>query len=156
MRLIKFVIAVGFISSLFGCHKPSESSSGRAEDSATESFVSASDYEQNRINQMSMAPRTMEQLRGHGVTVTTELKLEYFFYTDSKVKAEVLASKLDELGYNGGHDVAAGDSSQFVITGWTTPMLMSDRVVVDWAAEMCDLGYEFDCEFDGWGTNPSQ
>ncbi|GAA5484846.1 hypothetical protein Hsar01_04099 [Haloferula sargassicola] len=98
----------------------------------------------------------MEQLRGYGVTDESKLKLEYFFYTNTKEKAESLAKELAGRGYIGDFDVAASDSSQFVITGWTPPMAMSDEVVVGWTGEMCEIGYKFDCEFDGWGTNPNQ
>ena len=156
MHRIHLLIVMGFFSTLFGCNKPSEDSSVDpvAEEQLT--FVSESGYKQNRAKQITMAPQTMEQLRGHGVTDDSELKLEYFFYTDSKSKAESLAKELAELGYDGGHDVAAGDPSQFVITGWTIPMKMSDEIVVGWTAQMCDVGQKFDCEFDGWGTNPNQ
>ncbi|MEM0926835.1 MAG: ribonuclease E inhibitor RraB, partial [Planctomycetota bacterium] len=137
-------------------NKPSDDPAANptAEDQST--FVSESEHKQNRAKQITMAPQTMEQLRGYGVTDDSELKLEYFFYTNTKKKAESLAHELAELGYDGGHDVAAGDPSQFVITGWTTPMNMSDETVVEWTGKMCDLGQKFDCEFDGWGTNPNQ
>ena len=42
------------------------------------------------------------------------------------------------------------------ITGWTTPLEMSANLVLDWVDQMCNLGFEHDCEFDGWGTNPEQ
>jgi regulator of RNase E activity RraB len=33
---------------------------------------------------------------------------------------------------------------------------MDDGTVQSWAKEMCELGYKFDCDFDGWGTTPNQ
>ena len=137
---------MGFFSTLFGCDKSPKPSAP---------FVSKSAFAENRAKQATMTPLTMEQLRSHGVTDSTMLKLEYFFYTNSKVNASALASELDARGYVGGHQVAAGDSSLFVITGWTTPMLMTDAAVVAWSEEMCDAGYKFNCEFDGWGTDPN-
>lgn len=65
------------------------------------------------------------------------------------MNAAALASEFDARGYMGGHKVAAADSSLFVITGWTTPMMMTDAVVVTLSEKMCDVGYKFDCEFDG-------
>ena len=153
MHRILPILDMGFFSTLFGCNKSLDNSKG---DSPTTAFVSEADFKANRIKQTTMAPQTMEQLRGYGVTDESKLKLEYFFYTNTKEKAEVLAEELAGRGYNGEHDVAAGNPSQFVITGWTTPMSMSNEVVVSWTGDMCDLGYKFDCEFDGWGTNPNQ
>jgi len=155
MHRILPILAMGFFSSLFGCKPSDDASKDRTAEEAS-TFVSEADFEANRVKQTSMAPQTMEQLRGYGVTDESKLKLEYFFYTNTKEKAEALATELASRGYDGEHDVAAGDPSQYVITGWTTPMSMSNEVVVSWTGEMCDLGYKFDCEFDGWGTNPNQ
>jgi hypothetical protein len=33
---------------------------------------------------------------------------------------------------------------------------MTDDAVVTWTQSMCRLGNEHDCDFDGWGTHPSQ
>lgn len=156
VRHFFLIITMGFFTSLFGCNKPSEDSGNRQSPVEDSIFVSEGDYQENRTKQVSMAPLTMKQLRGYGVTDESNLKLEYFFYTNTKQKAESLANELADRGYEGSHDVSAGDSTQFVITGWTVPMFMSDEAVVGWTKEMCDLSYKFDCEFDGWGTNPSQ
>jgi hypothetical protein len=82
--------------------------------------------------------------------------LEVFFYTDTEAKAQDLAKALKALGYEIEFRAPAGDSRQFVVTGWTTPIRMTDSSVVAWTERMCRLGYEHDCEFDGWGTNPKQ
>lgn len=156
MHRILPIIAMGFFSSLFGCNKPSDDANGQSPPPNGSTFVSEADFKSNRIKQITMAPQTMEQLRGYGVTDESKLKLEYFFYTNTKEKAGELARNLSNRGYDGTHDVSAGDPSLFVITGWTTPLQMSNEVVAAWTGEMCDLGYKFDCEFDGWGTNPNQ
>ena len=113
-------------------------------------------YTKNRSRQLTMTPQTVAQLRNYGVTDETQLKLEYFFYTNAKQKAEVLAQRLSSLGYSGHYDLSTGSKREFVITGWTSPMKMDDKTVLDWTASMCDLGKEHDCDFDGWGTNPQQ
>jgi hypothetical protein len=51
-------------------------------------YVSESAFSQNRTKQTVMAPQTMAQLRKYGVTDETELKLEFFFYTNTEAKAE--------------------------------------------------------------------
>ena len=103
-----------------------------------------------------MTPQTVSQLRKHDVTEESLLKLEYFFYTNTKEKAEGLAQKLADTGYTGSYDNSASDKKQFVVTGWTSRMKMDDQTVLDWTGRMCDAGQEHDCEFDGWGTHPKQ
>ncbi len=147
---------MGFFSSLFGCNKPSGNANGNFSSADASIFVSEPDFEANRTKQITMAPQTMGQLREYGVTDGSKLKLEYFFYTNTREKAGGLATELADRGYDGKHDVAAGDPSLFVITGWAKPMKMTDEAVAGWTGEICDLGYKFDCEFDGWGTNPNQ
>jgi len=146
MRLMTCFIAMGLFTSLFGCRQGGGDGRFQTEDA----------YAKNRANQLVMAPQTMAQLRKYGVTDQSQLKLEYFFYTNTKEKAAALAQKLGELGYAGRFDHSASDKKQFVVTGWTTLMNMDNQTVIDWTSRMCDEGREHDCEFDGWGTNPKQ
>lgn len=67
-----------------------------------------------------------------------------------------MATKIGKLNYSVHHGVSAGDKNLFIVTGWTTKMKMADGVVKQWTEQMCKLGYKFDCEFDGWGTDPCQ
>ncbi len=101
-----------------------------------------------------MATQTLEQLRQAGVTEDKELKLEYFFYTNSNEKAKELANELAKLNYTVEHKLAVDSKTEFIITGWTTKMKMTEDVVKKWTKEMCELGYKNDCDFDGWGTQP--
>jgi hypothetical protein len=146
MRSITFLITMGIFSSLFGC-KPG-GGDGR--------FQTEEAYVQNRARQLAMTPLTVAQLRKYDVTDESELKLEYFFYTNTKEKAAALVEKLTDMGYTGTYDHSASDKQQFVVTGWTSRMKMDDQTVLDWTGRMCDVGHEHDCAFDGWGTNPEQ
>lgn len=119
-------------------------------------FYSRSDHEENVKRQVSMTPRTLEQLRGYGVTDSTELTLEYFFYTDTEEKAGGLVDDLRARGYLAAHRSAASHDATYVVTGWTTSLRMEEAVLVRWTEAMCELGYERDAEFDGWGTHPEQ
>jgi hypothetical protein len=113
-------------------------------------------HRRNVENQVRMAPSTLTELAKLGVTPQSELKLEFFFYTDAPAKAASLATDLAHLGYQAQHGLAAADNGQSVVTGWTTPMPMSKEGVVAWTRQMCTLGFDHDCEFDGWGTTPEQ
>lgn len=124
--------------------------------SNNEQFVTETEFSRNLENQLKMTPQTLEQLRDINVTADKELKLEFFFYTNTEVKAEQFATEIRKLNYTVEHGKSAGDKKLFIVTGWTTKMKMSDDVVKQWTKQMCELGYKFDCEFDGWGTQPDQ
>ena len=119
-------------------------------------FVSETSYRKNKDNQVNMTPQTIKQLREYGVTESEKLKLEYFFYTNNIDKARNLAVEFQKMNYTVKYGKSSGDKKLFVITGWTNKMAIADSVIIDWTKQMCDLGYEFDCEFDGWGTEPAQ
>ena len=110
----------------------------------------------NLDNQVRMAPATLAQLADLGASPQSELKLEFFFYTNSPTRPPRLAADLVHLGYQTHHGLAAEAKGQSVVTGWTTPMAMAEELVVAWTRRMCELGFEHDCEFDGWGTTPEQ
>ncbi len=113
-------------------------------------------HKQNLASQTQMTPQTMSQLREHGVTDSSELRLEFFFYTDEQSKADDLLTAVKSLEYSAEAGLSAGDDGLYLVTGWTTKIKMSTEEVLNWTKSMCKLGYEHDCEFDGWGTNPKQ
>lgn len=148
MRPISLVMLMGFFGSLFGCSKGDGDNPHR--------YVSKSAFRETLAKQTTMSPQTVAQLRKHGVTQEANLKLEFFFYTDKDAKGQSLAKSLQDLQYTVECGPAGGDARLVLVTGWTTPIKMSEEAVVAWTVKMCRLGYEHDCEFDGWGTNPSQ
>jgi len=119
-------------------------------------FVSELAFENQVAKQMQMTPLTMTELRKLDVNEEKELKLEYFFYTNTVQKANSLAHELEKLNYQVKSGQSAGDKKLFIITGWTTNVKMEDVIVSNWTKTMCELGFNFDCEFDGWGTTPDQ
>jgi regulator of RNase E activity RraB len=120
----------------------------------TSKFVNESEFKKNRDQQIQMTLQTLEQLQKINVTAEKELKLEFFFYTNSAEKAKKFATEIRKLKYSVEHRTSAHDKKLFIITGWTSKMKMSDEFVKQWTKEMCEFGYKFDCEFDGWGTEP--
>ena len=143
-KIVRKVVLMGFIVTLFGCG------------TGDKRFVSETAFQKNLANQVAMAPQTLAQLRQYDVSEQTELKLEYFFYTDTADKAAALAGVLSQKGYTAEHGLSAGDKKLFIVTGWTMPILMNEPTVVEWIRQMCRIGFKHDCEFDGWGTNPEQ
>jgi hypothetical protein len=136
---------MGLLGFLFGCK------SGGTGVFKTDQF-----YSETRTKQMTGAPKVVEQLRKLGITDQSQLKLEYFFYTNTSGKAEALAKALSALGYKGGISASTRGPNEFAVTGWTGRMKMDDKTVLEWVGSMCDLGKQHDSEFDGWGTNPKQ
>jgi regulator of RNase E activity RraB len=116
-------------------------------------FLTKTAFISNRDKQMQMTPQTIEQLRKLNITVDKELKLEYFFYTNTADKAEKFATEIEKLNYSVEHGLFITKKNLFTVTGWTTKMKMTDEVVKQWTNQMCELGYKFDCKFDGWGTH---
>lgn len=121
-----------------------------------EQFVTEKQFSDNSETQVRMAPETLKQLRDIGVDEDKELKLEFFFYSNSLDKVGKLSDELKKLGYDLGFGPSSGDKKLFVSTGWTTKMRMDNLTVKAWAHDMCEVAYKFDCEFDGWGTTPDQ
>ncbi|MEP7127263.1 MAG: ribonuclease E inhibitor RraB [Chitinophagales bacterium] len=119
-------------------------------------YVTEQQLKKNTAMHMQLAPLTMENLRLIDDTAHEELKLEFFFYTNTSEKAEKFAAELVKLNYEVDHGKAGGVKKLFIITGWTTKMKMEDSVVTNWTKEMCELGHQFECDFDGWGTTPNQ
>ncbi len=121
-----------------------------------ERFVSESAAAANAATQVAMTGETLAQLRQIGVGPERQLKLEFFFYTDTEAKSAALASQLRKLGYNVQSGLAASSTPQYLVTGWSTPVHMNEDSVAAWTREMCDIGFAHDCGFDGWGTTPEQ
>lgn len=137
-------ILMGLFSGLFG---------GQA---LADQFQTEAQFKENVVRQMTMTPQTLAQLYEYGVSEDSELKLEYFFYTDREDKAASLHKALGSLDYSGEYGQSATDDSIYIVTGWTTPIKMDKDSAVSWTESMCKIGFEHDAEFDGWGTNPEQ
>lgn len=119
-------------------------------------FISEEQNKDNLASQLNMSPQTVEQLRDLGINEDRELKLEYFFYTNSPEKAEALSKELSGMGYGSEFGQAAHDKRIQIVTGWSSPLKMTTAKVLEWTESMCHAGFKHDCEFDGWGTTPEQ
>lgn len=120
-------------------------------------FVTEKQYNDNVVKQKQMNAKTLEQLSNYGITETSELKLEFFFYTNEQDKANNLAIELKKLNYQIDHaETSAGEKNEWVVSGWSTKVKMELGIITDWTTQMCKLGYDNDCDFDGWGTDLEQ
>lgn len=97
----------------------------------------------------------LEALRQHGVTESNQLKLEFAFFTDEIDKAENLKKTLSAKD-----DYSVDDLKKvkklWRITGWSNKIKMDIDSINKWTFEMCKIGFDSDCKFDGWGTFPDE
>lgn len=117
-------------------------------------FVTEKAYKSNVLKQLKLTSGTLAELRKKNVIETTELKLEYFFYTNAVKKAKELSDQLQIFGYGAGVKKTPDNQKLYLITGLSSKMKMSEKLLREWTKVMCDLGYEFDCEFKSWKTSP--
>ena len=108
-------------------------------------YQTKAQFETNLARQVSMTRQVLAQLREYE---GRELRLEFFFYTNDSANAEALNSKLADLGYDSRCDESVGDPTQFVTTGWTTPIRIDEATVINWIETMCQLGFANDAKFD--------
>lgn len=112
-------------------------------------FVFELDFMTNRGRQSHLAIATLVELRESNVEEEDELSADYLFYADTLEKANNLTSELKAMNHLVRLEKLA-NKKLFVIKGQTTPMKMMHEVLRQWAIDMCDLGYKYDCDFEGW------
>jgi hypothetical protein len=119
-------------------------------------FVTVKRFEETIDKQQQAVPEILERLRQLEDSPSEFLRLEFFFYTNSAGKAKEFSDCLKKRNYSVEYGKSRGTSDLFLITGWTSKMPVTDESITAWSKEMCELGYEYDCDFDGWGTTPDQ
>jgi len=112
---------------------------------SSDPYQTEAQFETNLARQVTMARQGLAQIREHE---GRELRLEFYFYTNNSTNAEVLNSKLVELGYESQSGESEDDPALFVTTGWTTPIRVDEAAVIDWIETMCRLGFANDAMFD--------
>ena len=108
-------------------------------------YQTEAQFETNLARQVSMTRQVLAQ---HPEYEDRELRLEFFFYTNTAANVEALNSKLVDLGYESQSGQSAGDPPLFMTTGWTTPIRTDVATVISWIETMCRLGFAHDAEFD--------
>jgi predicted RecB family nuclease len=113
-------------------------------------FVSETDFIVNQGKQFRAAIESLVTLRDSAIEEDDELKMDYFFYTNTLEKAQKLEKEIQKIDYIVNHAVASHDKKLFVISGRTTEMKMMHETLSKWVGEMCELGYKYDCSFENW------
>ena len=119
-------------------------------------FVTEEAFKENSSKQVEAVTIVLGVLRKHSLSDTNLRCLEFFFYTNAIEKAKLLAEDLQKKEYSAAYRKSGHGNKSFVITGWTRKISIGDSALATWVKEMCELGYKYDCEFDGWGTDIDQ
>ena len=119
-------------------------------------YVTEEAFKENSSKQVEAVTTVLRVLRKHSLSDTNLRSLEFFFYTNTIENAKLLAMELQKKEYSVSCRKSGHGNKSFVITGWTRKISIGDSALAAWAKEMCELGYKYDCEFDGWGTNIDQ
>ena len=120
-------------------------------------FIAAKDHRKNISEQVRLNRKTLRRLHQYDVENNSLLKLEFFFYTNQHDKLVKLASGLKQLNYRVDEiKQVEVDNTLWMLSGCTTNIRMDVATLNSWTTQMCKIGYDSDCIFDGWGTRPVQ
>lgn len=113
-------------------------------------FVSEINFSTNRGRQSHLAIEKLVNLREANVEEEDMLKIDYYFCTDTVEKAQELIKALQHLDHSIENKISDSKKGVLIVKGTSTPVKMMHEVLRKWAFDMCDLGYKYDCNFDGW------
>ena len=111
-------------------------------------------YEKLLENQLLMNRQTWAALKQHGVTVESQLRLDFMYNAPSRQAADTLVALIREQT---DYDLRALSSGAFLrrkwrVEGTTQKTAVSPEILDQWVTWMVTAGKERDCDFDGWGT----
>lgn len=92
----------------------------------------------------------LERIYEDNISANEKLNINFAFITDTKDKAECFSKKLADMFPNYTNIEVNNYEEIFEVTGLTEKIQMSLAVVNNWNTKMWDLGYKYDCKFDGW------
>ncbi len=107
--------------------------------------------EDNLNHQLDMLDVTWEQFVENGVDENSELNLEFMFLAPSKEMALSLSNALDD--YQTEIKSEGLFKKKWFVEGATDPTNVSKEILVQWLEFMISKGWEFGCEFDGFGAS---
>ncbi len=141
------VIILATIAAAFFINKAAMS---HASNFQTSRFVSEGKLRSILARQLRMTKEGVQWLHeNHHIQSTDSLRLRYSFQTDDSLKAIKLIRELKKRKYKAELEKYIFEKA-FFITGKTTRIRMAEDILAPWTKSMCELGYEHDCEFDGW------
>ena len=96
----------------------------------------------------------IKAMHADGIKPTDQFTVDLYFITDKESKANRLKEAI-ESRYPAYTELEIGDfAGEFEIVVTTTPIEMNLKAINEMNQMVWDLGYEFDCKFDGWEAGP--
>lgn len=116
-------------------------------------FVSEKQLLENIRNQKSMNEETLFEFREYGIDENTTRILEFYFFSNDVLKLEQLKAALLNMNCKELQLEKDPESKKhWALFGETNPMKMELSTINNWTKSLCEIGFEYDCEFDGWGA----
>ncbi|HLS11876.1 MAG TPA: ribonuclease E inhibitor RraB [Flavobacteriaceae bacterium] len=128
-----------------------KSSKSSSQNSNKLQFISKDDFENNLESQNFKITRTLGVMGDFNLKAKEKIEIDFFFYTDTSEKAQELSNRLKKLNFEASWHKPIKDHTLYSVVCWTDKMENDEELLTYWAKFMCQLGYKFDCEFDGWG-----
>ncbi|WET01781.1 ribonuclease E inhibitor RraB [Flavobacterium sp. YJ01] len=116
-------------------------------------LVSDNDFNANLVKHYRLATESLVSLRDAGIEEEDELRIDFFFYADTRQKAEALEMGIQEKDFSANFETALHDKNLFIISGKTGKIKMMHETLSKWVTEMSELGYGNDCIFDSWSID---
>jgi len=113
-------------------------------------LVSVNDFNSSLGRHYRFATESLVTLRDTGVEEEDELKIDYFFYSDSPEKAQKLEKEIKKMDFIVNSEPAPHDKNLIVISGTTPSIKMMHESLSKWVTEMSELAFKHDCSFDSW------
>lgn len=116
-------------------------------------FVSEKQLQENIQNQQSMNEETLFEFSEYGIDENATRILEFYFFSNDVLMLEQLKNALQKLNYKELQLEKDPESKKhWALYGETNPMNMELNTINNWTKSLCEIGFEYDCEFDGWGA----
>lgn len=118
-------------------------------------FVTQELYEKNLERQLTTNKLIVQRLTELGVREGQTILLDFSFYAIDLPNLKLLEQTLQEMNYtelqikNSSHN----QTEFYLLRGKTTPIEFGENSINEWVKDMIAIGFKYDCEFDGWGTN---
>ena len=108
-------------------------------------------YEDNIEHQLRMLDVTWEAFEENGVKEDTELVLDFVYLAPNKESANSLNSALEN--YDSSVRSEGMLKKKWFVDGNSHPTTVSKNTLAQWLDFMIALGWEHNCEFDGFGAS---
>ena len=92
----------------------------------------------------------LQRIHDDGISATDRMPIEFVFISDTEDKVNNLKAALLSK-YPSYVNIEISETPDFwELNGITNPSEMSIDKINKWNQEMWDIGYQYDCQLDGW------